>query len=305
MDLKTLRGNFDSGELKKPEYIDRMFEIHRNLFAYSRYIPSTDISSIEIRDHLVIMTARSSGIRIACNEEDKRIAPIEILNFGHYERDESAMMLRLIGPRDTILDVGANVGWYSLNFAKQCPLARIHAFEPIPQTFKQLEGNVVLNHVQNVQTHNIGLSNREDTLTFYYYAAGSGNASSANLADDPTTQVISCAVTTLDTYCDNAGLPVDFIKCDVEGAELLVFQGGHRTIARNKPVVFAEMLRKWSAKFNYHPNDILKLFFDLGYRCFTVRGDRLHEFFAMNEDTVETNFIFCHPDRWDRVAPYL
>jgi FkbM family methyltransferase len=305
MDLKTLRKNFRLGELKKPEYIDRMFEIHRNLFAYSHHIPDTDIASIEIRDGSVIMTSRSSGVRIVCNEDDKRIAPIEILNFGHYERDESAMMLSLIRERDTIFDIGANIGWYTINFAKQFPFASIQAFEPIPQTFQQLEQNIKLNGCENVKARNIGLSNREDTLTFYYYASGSGNASSANLANDPATREISCAVTTLDTYCHKSDVRVDFIKCDVEGAELLVFQGGQQTIARDKPVVFAEMLRKWSTKFNYHPNDILELFFKLGYRCFFVQGAKLQEFFAMDDETVETNFIFCHPDRWDRVAPYV
>jgi FkbM family methyltransferase len=303
--LETLLKSFKSGELKKPEFIDRMFEIHRILFDYSRRLPDTDIASIEIRDGSLVMTSRSTGVRISCNEYDKRLAPIEILNFGHYERDESAMMLQLVRDADTILDIGANVGWYSINFAKQHRQTRIHAFEPIPQTFRQLERNIQLNDCANIQTRNMGLSNREGALTFYYYASGSGNASSANLANDPSTLELSCAVTTLDSYCQNSNLQVDFIKCDVEGAELFVFQGGRETIARDKPVVFAEMLRKWSAKFNYHPNAILKLFADLGYRCFTVHGPKLQQFAVMDEATLETNFIFCHPDRWDRVASYL
>jgi FkbM family methyltransferase len=305
MDFKTLIEELNSGELTKSEYIDRMFEIHRSLFAYSHRLPETDIASIEIRDGSVIMTSRASGVRIACNENDKRIAPIEILNFGHYEQHDSAMMLRLIKQHDTVFDVGANVGWYSINFSKQYPLAKIYAFEPIPQTFQQLEGNIGLNSCRNVHAFNMGLSNREDTLRFYYYASGSGNASSANLANDPMTQEIACRVGTLDKFCEEGGIHLDFIKCDVEGAELFVFQGGRRTIAHDKPMVFAEMLRKWSAKFNYHPNDILKFFFELGYKCFTVRGAHLHEFFAMDDDTVETNFIFCHADRWDRIEPYL
>lgn len=305
MTLKTVLNSFESGDLTKPEYIDRMFEIHRSLFDYSRRLPDTDIASIEIRDGSVVITSRSTGVRISCNEDDKRLAPIEILNFGHYEREESAMMMRLVRDTDTILDIGANVGWYSINFAKRHPRARIHAFEPIPQTFRQLEGNIQMNGCENVRAANVGLSNREDTLKFFYYATGSGNASSANLANDPSTLELSCAVTTLDSHCRKSNISVDFIKCDVEGAELFVFQGGRETIGRDKPVIFAEMLRKWSAKFNYHPNEILKLLFDLGYRCFTVHGTKLREFFVMDETTIETNFIFCHPGRWDRVASYL
>jgi hypothetical protein len=87
---------------------------------------------------------------------------------------------------------------------------------------------------------------------------------------------------------------VDFIKCDVEGAELLVFQGGQQTIARDLPIVFSEILRKWSAKFGYHPNDIFQLFHSLGYRSFSVAGSWLKPFEAMDATTLETNFFFLH-----------
>jgi hypothetical protein len=54
------------------------------------------------------------------------------------------------------------------------------------------------------------------------------------------------------------------------------------------------MLRKWSAKFNYNPNDIIDLLFGLGYRCFTAKADQLVEFFRMDDNTIETNFFFLH-----------
>ncbi len=85
---------------------------------------------------------------------------------------------------------------------------------------------------------------------------------------------------------------LDFIKCDVEGAELLTFQGGLKTITKYKPIVFTEMLRKWSAKFNYHPNEIIELFKDIGYGCYFVVNDKLHEIKMMTDETIETNFFF-------------
>lgn len=50
----------------------------------------------------------------------------------------------------------------------------------------------------------------------------------------------------------------DFIKCDVEGAELLVLKGGEETLKSKKPVIFIELIRKWAQKFNYHPNEVIK-----------------------------------------------
>jgi hypothetical protein len=101
-------------------------------------------------------------------------------------------------------------------------------------------------------------------------------------------------VRTIDEFSAEKGLKVDFIKCDVEGAELFVFQGGVKTISRDKPVIFTEMVRKWSAKFNYHPNQIIELLRGIGYRCFRAEGNALVEFPVMDENTAETNFFFLH-----------
>jgi hypothetical protein len=144
-------------------------------------------------------------------------------------------------------------------------------------------------------THNFGLSDEEKDLTFYFLPEGSGNASSTNLSEREDIEKIVCHVEVLDVAASRLNLPrVDFIKCDVEGAELFVFRGGKKLLERDKPIIFSEMLRKWSAKFAYHPNQIIQLLADFGYRCFTAKGEKLIEFFSMNEETVETNFFFLH-----------
>src|SRR3546814_19473727 len=76
--------------------------------------------------------------------------------------------------------------------------------------------------------------------------------------------------------------------------EYLVFQGGKDTLQKYKPVVFAELLRKWAKPFGYHPNDVLAYFNELGYCCFAVgiKGARLIS--EVTEDTVETNYVFLH-----------
>jgi hypothetical protein len=60
-------------------------------------------------------------------------------------------------------------------------------------------------------------------------------------------------------------------------------------------MLLLELLRKWSARFGYHPNDALDLLAEHGYRCFTaIEGGRLREFGRVLEDTVETNYFFLH-----------
>ena len=59
----------------------------------------------------------------------------------------------------------------------------------------------------------------------------------------------------------------------------------------------SEMLRKWSAKFNYHPNDIIQLFEEIGYECYVIADNgMLKRFGYVNEETIETNYFFLHPE---------
>ncbi len=290
---------YRSGQIDKPTYIRTMYDDHHaNLFDYSEHLASTNISKIEIEDGRILMTSRDRGIRIACGLGDHRIAPVEILNFQDYEKQDSDMLHALIRDQDVFLDVGANIGWYSISIAKTKRGVRVHAFEPIPRTFAQLATNVSLNPVgTTIRLNNFGLSNKSEELTFYYYPEGSGNASATNLSERTDVEEIRCQVRTMDDYVTSENLIVDVIKCDVEGAELFAFQGGARTIARDKPIIFSEILRKWSAKFNYSPNEIFAFFHCLGYRSFTAKDNWLHEFYEMNDDTVETNFFFLHPEK--------
>jgi len=296
--IRVTLDEFANGIIDKKSFIERMYgDHHAALFDYAKYIKDTNVKKIEIDDGRVVMTSRDRGIRIACDLGDLRIAPIESLNFSDYEKDESSMMEKLVSDGDTFFDIGANIGWYSINIAASHRAAKVFCFEPIPKTFKSLCTNLDLNAVANVTAHNFGFSNEAGEFPFYYYREGSGNASSVNLTDRTDVECVQCKVSTIDDYMKTSAYIVDFIKCDVEGAELLVFKGGLETIKRDKPIVFSEILRKWSAKFKYDPNEIFLLFDSMGYQAYTVNDNFLNRFYKMDESTIETNFFFLHEEK--------
>lgn len=292
--LFEIKESFLQGLIEKHTYIKKMHNFHKKLFEYKEFIKSTNISKIEINDDDVTMTLRDNGIKILCDEEDKRIVPLEILNFGNYEESETNMAIRLIQKGFTILDIGANIGWFSLTLSKIKPDINIFAFEPIPKTFGYLKKNILLNKTENVKALNFGLSDKNGELTFYYYPETSGNASLKNVSRHRKPQKIVCKVKKLDDFIKENNVKIDFIKCDVEGAEFFVLKGGLNTIKRDQPILFLEMLRKWSIPFNYHPNDIINLLTNVGYQCYTIDGKRLKKFSKITEKTINTNFIFIH-----------
>jgi len=301
MSISNLTGLYQNKSINKQEFIKKMHEFHKYLFQYRDLLKDNAIKKIEIDENSVIMSFHDSALKMFVDEYDERTAPIEALNFNGYENEETNIILELIGNSlhsdYTVFDIGANIGWYSLILAKKFPHIKIHAFEPIPKTFNHLNENIRLNSIENITTNNFGLSNENKEVTFYYYKEGSGNSSLASLSDQYETEKIQSNVYMLDNYININNLHIDFMKCDVEGAELFVFKGGFESLKRYKPIVFTEMLRKWASKFDYHPNEIISLFTSIGYACFTISGNKLKSFNFMDENTIETNFFFLHNEK--------
>lgn len=295
--ITQVKSDYSNGLITKLQFIKQMHEIHEALFEYAELIKTTDIKKIEVTDDSVVMTSRESEIKMICDKDDQRIAPIEILNFGHYEGTDFNLVLKLIKNGFSVFDVGANFGWYSLNLSRRYPDCKFYSFEPIPKTFKYLESNVKLNDFKNINIYNFGLSNEEKNTNFYYYSSGSGNASLANLSDDDKVEEANCVIKRMDDFIAETKVALDFIKCDVEGAELLVFRGGIKSIEKFKPIIFTEILRKWSQKFNYRPNEIIELLASIGYNCFVASNEKLVKIESINDDTKETNFFFLHTDK--------
>ena len=298
--LSELKAAYAAGLISKPDFIEQAHAcFHALLFKYALEIEDTDIRSIQINDCRVVMTTRADDIAIIVDPSDHRTAPIESLNFNSYEPRESSIIRSLAPHIDTMLDIGANIGWYSLLVASINPSSSIHSFEPIPVTFDRLSENCSLNKAESITCHNFGFSAESGSFPFYFYSEGSGNASIRNLANREDAQVIECELRTLGDFC--LDLPpsstIDFIKCDVEGNELFVFQGSSSVLEKHKPILLVELLRKWCAPFGYHPNEVLELMFGLGYSAYGVNSSGgLICIRSIVDSTAETNFFFVHPE---------
>ncbi|MDQ1266965.1 MAG: hypothetical protein QG635_2118 [Bacteroidota bacterium] len=297
MQRSELKSKFLKSEITKPEYILSMYDKHKELLEYAEFIKNTDIAKIEITDSSIVMTTREMNIRLTVDFQDRRIIPLEILNFDSYEKAELDSIVSIMkkNMRDgfTFLDIGANIGWYSINLGKKFPDINIYSFEPIPKTFGYLKNNIEANNISNARINNFGFSEKKDTLKFYYYPEESGNASLANLSGSANVEEITCNVMKADDFARENNLKIDFIKCDVEGAELFVFKGAEEILRESRPIIFSEMLRKWSAKFDYHPNDMIDYFKSLDYQTFVIdESGSLKEFGLVDENTKETNYYF-------------
>jgi FkbM family methyltransferase len=142
-----------------------------------------------------------------------------------------------------IVDIGAQSGLYTL-YAKYMQNCSFYSYEPNFFTFELLKENCKLNNITNVSLRNMGLGNKIETksLKVPIRADESGLCC---LGDTPIRfsdyNMIEVNVTTLDTEFYERNIPVHFIKCDTEGWETFILEGGEKTITTYKPEIFLEI----------------------------------------------------------------
>ena len=289
---------------EKQEFIKEMYQYHQSLFDYSHMIANTDIAKIEISKDKVIMKFKSNGLSFICREGDERSMPMDTLNFGQYEKKETDTMLNLlsqinsIGNKINILDIGANIGYTTCLLASNFENAMVYAFEPIKQTYEDLLNNIKLNNLKNIKAYNIGLSNENKDIEFYYYPNCIANTSISNLRHTENYIKVSGKLMCLDDVEELKKETIDFIKCDVEGNELYVIKGAKKLISYNQPIIFIEILRKYAKEFNYAANDVCRELYALGYNSYIVSEDRkLIKISEITEQEKNVNFVFLHADK--------
>jgi FkbM family methyltransferase len=289
--LKELSRKFKNGQIDKEHYIRLMHNAHKTLSEYCGFIRDKNIKSIKISEDGLVFTTKND-IKMICDPEDERALPLEIMNFGDYETDEINMLRNFLKKDSVVIDIGANIGWHSLNLSGDVPDGRIIAFEPMPRTIGYLKKNIALNRVTNIKVMDIGLSDKSGTAEFYYDPKLTVAASMRELHENRKKKKIICRVRRLDDFILRMAPRIDLIKCDVEGAELLVMRGAIETLKKTRPVLFVEMLRKWSAKFGYYPDEIIDLLGSIGYLCYYAKDNGLVEIGRILKNTKPTNFYF-------------
>jgi len=160
-----------------------------------------------------------------------------------------ALLVRLrsyVGADAVCIDVGANIGLYSLALSTLAPDGRVYAFEPSPSAFSYLGKNLRANRTANAEASQLALGRSQGTVTFHdfsFFSAGSFSSDDGSLltSDSYGSTSFEAPVTTLDAFVTERGVQrVDFVKIDVEGAELAVLDGAAETLAKNRPTVVLE-----------------------------------------------------------------
>ena len=157
-----------------------------------------------------------------------------------WEPDEQQVIRRFVRAGDVALDVGSHFGEHAALIASLVgPTGRVIAFEPNPERLDALRRTV--GQYGNGEVLPYAVSNQAEEAVLFVPEFHS-KASLANWDPSGTVRHIRCGQVTIDALIANRTIPQpDFIKCDVEGAELLVFEGAKTTLDRpDAPIVMYE-----------------------------------------------------------------
>ncbi|HSZ36329.1 MAG TPA: FkbM family methyltransferase [Acidimicrobiales bacterium] len=199
-------------------------------------------------------------VELLCDAADAAVTPG--LRSGTYEPHLTAVFERLCRSGMTVVDVGANLGYFSLLASKLVgPAGRVVALEPNSENCRLLLSSLRLNDISNVELFPVAASKAPG---WAYYATHVG--SNGGLVDDG--DLLSRFGTVVPTFpLDHlVDGKVDLLKMDVEGAEGLVVQGASRIIEKDRPIVTTELKEEMLQRVSGRSvADYLNYFGDLGY----------------------------------------
>lgn len=186
----------------------------------------------------------------------------EVLLFqGTFETGTTTMLEKLVRPTDVVLDIGANIGWFTVIITKLLNTGVCHAFEPQPAVYERLARTCARNQLgSRVILNQLALGNHKGSVELYSFRSlGSGHSSMSRLGRDDYSSA-TVPMVTLDAYLESRNLPeVDIVKIDVEGAEMGVLRGAQKLLAGPKPPIWIIEMNVHTAKdFGYAPEELLR-----------------------------------------------
>ncbi len=158
------------------------------------------------------------------------------IDYSNFEPNETKLIQDIIDKGDVILDIGANIGYYTLQFSKLTGRnGLVYAFEPEPKNFNLLKKHIELDKCSNVILINKGVSNKESTIRLYLSDINIG-MHRAYKSLVCSNQYIEMDTIILDNYFIDTEEKIDFIKIDIEGYEYFAFQGMKAILKRNNQI---------------------------------------------------------------------
>lgn len=177
---------------------------------------------------------------------------------GIYNYAQTNLIKKLVKRNNIVLDIGANIGYFTLIMAKQAKL--VHAFEPEDRNFQLLKKNLQLNKISNVKLHNVAVAEKNGKTLLHLSETNRG------MHRIYPSQWCSAGSREIETVkIDDIIHEADFIKMDIEGAELGALKGMTQLLKKCDVTIIMEFHPPSIIEYGSKPSEIYDLLTSLGY----------------------------------------
>lgn len=190
-----------------------------------------------------------------------------------FEHGEQSFLTQFLEPGMTVLDIGAHHGLYTLLASKKVgSQGYVICFEPSPRELRRLRLNMLLNRCHNVRIVPSAVGSSEGTAEFFLCL---GQETGCNSLRPPAVfepvKKVRVPITTLDRYLEKAEIgKVEFVKIDVEGAELDVVKGASKLLSDYRPLILCELADVRTEPWGYFSVKIYEFLKSRGYKWFFI-----------------------------------
>lgn len=204
----------------------------------------------------------------------------ELLYTNQFEQVEINLVSNYLKPGMNVIDIGGNIGLYSILFAKIIDQGKIWTFEPSSESYSRLINNLKINNVNSVVINKLALSDKHSGFLELLRDPGfkdgdryllPGNVKMPIVNNITTGDWEKIPVTTLDYYWKSIGCPrIDFLKMDIEGGEFNVFQGATNFLKRNVYIVMMfECTDQCCSRYGHTMKDVISLLRKVGFNIYS------------------------------------
>ena len=231
------------------------------------------------------------------------------LIYNEFEQLETRFVERLLRPGMTVIDVGAHHGLYTLLASKRVGRkGRVIAFEPSPRECRRLEKHLRWNRCSNVQLMPCAVGDEPGETDFYLVEGSQDwcNSLRPPAVHEPTNRV-RVSVRRLDDTLEELDVSkVDFIKLDVEGAELSVLYGVMRVLLRgSRPAILAEVQDTRTQPWGYAAREIIQFLICMQYRWFAIAAKGALLPISCDQETYDANLVALPVERTEEFLSLL
>ena len=238
---------------------------------------------------LVIQLKLDAGFNMELHLQDWIQQNIFFL--GSYESKELAFMSQVLKPESTFIDIGANVGWHSLNAAVLVGQnGAVISFEPFAMNYARIQKNISLNPtLDQIVVEKIGIGAKSDSITLHYNSDDDNAGMASQFVEGNTSEKIQ--VIAFDQYEKIASLKrIDMIKLDIEGGELNALHGMQKTLKEFKPILMIEFDPEILSKQTGMQKEMISLLSNLNYK--PTYFDAAGKLCDQSEKSTSKNIVF-------------